>query len=167
MLEKTGVPDIERVKEKFPALERIDRGPVAVIECYQNIPCNPCATACKVHAIEIGEDINCIPALSPETCTGCAVCLSRCPGLAILVVDGSKSKDHFEFRIPYEFLPLPKEGDEVWGLDRAGKRLSKVKVLRVQNPKAFDRTPVVTLAVPRGELYLFRNIEGEEQEHGR
>lgn len=162
MLEKTGVPEPERVVEKFPPVERIDRGPVAVIECYEKIPCNPCATACRVHAIEIGDDINTIPALAPAVCTGCAVCLSRCPGLAIMVVDGSKSNDFIEFRIPYEFLPLPKEGDAVWGLDRAGRRLSRVRVLRVQNPKAFDRTPVVTLEVPRSELYSFRSIALED-----
>ncbi len=162
MLEKTGVPDPEKLKEKFPTMARIDRGPVAVIECYEKIPCNPCETACKAHAIEIGEDINSIPVLSPDACTGCAVCLSRCPGLAIMVVDGSKSKSYLEFRIPYEFLPLPKEGDTVWGLNRAGQKLSRVRVVRVQNPKAFDRTPVITLEVPREELYTFRSIQTED-----
>jgi Fe-S-cluster-containing hydrogenase component 2 len=161
MLEKTGVPDPERVKEKFPTMERIDLGPVAVIECYEKIPCNPCETACKARAIEIGEDINSIPVLSPAKCTGCAVCLSRCPGLAIMVIDGSKSKEYLEIRIPYEFLPLPEEGDMVWGLDRAGNKLSRVRVVRVQNPKAFDRTPVITLNVPRAELYTFRSIRLE------
>ena len=57
MLEKTGIADAERVREKFPPVERIDRGPVAVVECYERIPCNPCATACRVHAIEIGGDL--------------------------------------------------------------------------------------------------------------
>ncbi|MCE5234594.1 MAG: 4Fe-4S ferredoxin [Clostridiaceae bacterium] len=162
MLEKSGVPEPERVFEKFPPIESIESGPVAVIECYEKIPCNPCATACKFEAIEIGPDINTIPVLGHERCTGCAVCLSRCPGLAIMVVDGSKSKEFVEFRIPYEFLPLPREGDIVWGLDRAGRRLSKVRVMRVQNPKAFDRTPVVTLEVPRAELYAFRSIAWED-----
>ncbi len=161
MFEKTGIPEPERVKEKFPPIERIDRGPVAVVECYRKIPCNPCETACRLHAIEIGPDINSIPVLAYETCTGCAVCLSRCPGLAILVVDGSKSQENVEFRIPYEFLPLPKEGDEVWGLDRAGQKLARVRVMRVSNPKAFDRTPVITVEVPRAYLYTFRNIKTE------
>lgn len=161
MLEKTGVPAPERVLEKFPPIERINLGPVAVIECYEKIPCNPCETACRAHAIEIGEDINSIPMLSSSLCTGCAICLSRCPGLAIMIIDGSKSKEYLEFRIPYEFSPLPKEGDMVWGLDRAGNKLSRVRVLRVQNPKAFDRTPVITLEVPRAELYTFRSIRLE------
>ena len=75
-----------------------------------------------------------------------------------MIVDGSKSKDTVEFRIPYEFLPLPEAGETVTGLDRAGQPVCEAKVIRVMNPPSFDRTPVVTLEVDREYLYDFRNF---------
>ena len=161
MFEKTGIASREMVMGVFPSLERINRGPVAVVECYQKIPCNPCETACPVGAIQVGEDINNIPARNEDRCTGCGACVAKCPGLSIMIVDGSKSQDTVEFRIPYEFLPLPKAGDMVVGLDRAGQPICKAKVIRVMNPPAFDRTPVITVEVDRAYLYDFRNIRPE------
>lgn len=161
MFEKTGIASRDMVMGVFPSLERIDRGPVAVVECYQKIPCNPCETACPVGAIRVGDDINAIPRRDEDRCTGCGRCVAKCPGLSIMIVDGSKSKDTVEFRIPYEFLPLPQAGDTVTGLDRAGQPICKAKVLRVMNPPAFDRTPVITVEVDRAYLYDFRNIRTE------
>ncbi len=161
MFEKTGIPNAEMVMEKFPSIERINQGAVAVVECYKEIPCNPCQTACKFDAIKVGEDINSIPEVCFENCTGCAVCLSKCPGLAIMIVDGSKCSDKAEVKIPYEFLPLPAEGQIVKGLNREGRHITDVKVLKVLNPKSFDRTPIVTIEVDRKFLYEIRNIKAE------
>ena len=80
-----------------------------------------------------------------------------------MVVDGSKSADKVEMRIPYEFLPLPEEGSTVKGLDRSGKYITDVKVIKVTNPKSFDRTPVITFEVGREYLYEVRNIKVEVQ----
>lgn len=159
MFEKTGIPSKEMVMGKFPLIERINKGPVAVVECYKEIPCNPCQTACKFNAINVGEDINNIPVLNSDNCTGCAICLSKCPGLAIMVVDGSKSDETVQIKIPYEFLPLPNVGDIVKGLDREGNYISDVKVVNVLNPKTFDRTPVISVEVDRKYLYDLRNIK--------
>lgn len=159
MFEKTGIPSKEMVMGKFPPIDRINKGPVAVVECYKEIPCNPCQTACKFDAIKVGEDINNIPALNSENCTGCAICLSKCPGLAIMVVDGSKSETTVQIKIPYEFLPLPNAGDVVKGLNREGQYVTDVKVINVLNPKSFDRTPVVTIEADRKFLYELRNIK--------
>lgn len=162
MLIKTGVPTIENIQSVFPSEERINQGPVAVIECYQEIPCNPCATACKRNAIKAFIDINDRPEIDEESCNGCALCISACPGLAIMVVDGSYSNNEVLIKIPYEFLPLPNEGNIVKGLNRSGDYITDVKVIKVQNPKAFDKTPIVHLAVDREFLYDFRNIRVEE-----
>lgn len=161
MLEKTGIPTEEMIKEVFPSINRINKGPVAVIECYQKIPCNPCVTACKFNAINIGDDINNLPKLDREKCTGCGMCVSKCPGLSIMIIDGSKSINTILFKIPYEFIPLPEEGKTVKGLNRKGEHITDAKVLKVQNPKSFDRTPVITLEVDRKYLYKFRNIKVE------
>ena len=166
MFEKTGIATEEMVRTKFPPIERINKGPVAVVECYQKIPCNPCQTACPAGAIRIGEDINNIPVRDENACTGCGVCVSKCPGLAIMIVDGSKSPDTVLFRIPYEFLPLPKEGEKVAGLDRAGQPICEAKVVKVMNPPSFDRTPVITLEVERKYLYEFRNFRREVGANG-
>ncbi|MBR3383197.1 MAG: 4Fe-4S ferredoxin [Clostridia bacterium] len=158
MFEKTGIATRAMVVEKFPPMERINRGPVAVVECYQKIPCNPCQTACPFGAIRIGEDINEIPCRDENICTGCGVCVAKCPGLSIMIVDGSKSDTTVQFRIPYEFLPLPEAGEEVVGLDRAGQPICSARVIKVMAPPSFDRTPVVTLEVGREYLYDFRNF---------
>lgn len=161
MFEKTGVPSREMVEGKFPPIERINEGPVAVVECYKKIPCNPCQTACRFNAISVGEDINNIPVLNADKCTGCATCLSKCPGLAIMVADGSKSETTVQIKIPYEFLPLPVKGDIVKGLDREGKYIADVMVVSVLNLESFDRTPVITIEVDRKFLYDLRNIKME------
>ena len=163
MFEKTGIPSKEMIMGKFPSIDRINKGPVAVVECYKEIPCNPCQTACKFNAIIVGEDINNIPEVNQDNCTGCAICLSKCPGLAIMILDGSKSDETVLIRIPYEFLPLPHEGETVKGVDREGNYLKDVKVLKVLNPKSFDRTPIVTFEIDRKYMYDVRNIKLEVQ----
>ena len=44
-----------------PPEERMAKGRVAVIECVQEIPCNPCENACRLGAITIGEQITNLP----------------------------------------------------------------------------------------------------------
>jgi len=41
------------VMGNFPSEERLLKGFVAVHECYQDIPCNPCVESCPVHAISM------------------------------------------------------------------------------------------------------------------
>ena len=161
MLEVNGIATEEQIMKVFPSIETINKGPVAVIECFQKIPCNPCTTSCKFNAINMGDDINNLPQVSSEKCVGCGVCLGKCPGLAIMLVDGSKSEDFLHMTIPYEMMPVPEKGQIVKGLDREGNYLDDVEVLRVLNSKSLDRTLVVTLEVPRNLLYDFRNIEVE------
>lgn len=149
MLEKTGVATEQDLAKAIPSKERLAKGPVAVIECFQRIPCNPCYTSCNRGAIKEFEDINDTPEINHEKCTGCAVCVSNCPGLSIVVVDETYSETEALVRIPYEFLPLPEEGSYVTGLDREGKPACRAKVVKVLNTKGMDRTPLVSLAVPK------------------
>ena len=161
MLETNGVATEEQIMETFPSMDTINKGPVAVIECFQKIPCNPCVTSCPFNAIDMGHDINNLPLVSSEKCTGCGICLGECPGLAIMIVDGSKSEEYLRMSIPYEMLPLPQKDQMVKGLDREGNYLCHVRVIKVLDLKSFDRTLVVTLEVPRDLVYKFRNIEVE------
>lgn len=158
MLEKTGVPSREQVESAFPSLERLKKGPVAIVECFQNIPCNPCATACKKEAIKPFEDINDLPNVDHEACNGCSMCVFKCPGLSIMVVDYTYSEEEAKFKIPYEFLPLPEVGQEVKALDREGQEIGVCRVVDILNHKMVDKTPVVSVAVDKSMLMSFKNI---------
>ena len=67
-------------------MEKKELRPIAVIECCEEIPCNPCMSACPHHAIVIEGGIHHIPQLKPELCVGCGICVARCSGQAIFVV---------------------------------------------------------------------------------
>ena len=149
----------ETAKTNFPSMERMNSGPVAVVECFQEIPCNPCTTSCRRGAFEEMLDINNLPKIDVNLCNGCTICVTSCPGMAIMVVDASYSKDEALFKIPYEFSPLPEIGQVVRGLNREGEYITDVKILKVSNPKSFDKTHIITCVVNKDFLYKFRNIE--------
>ena len=158
MLIRTGIPEKEQIDEVFPEQDRLEKGPCAVIECFQNIPCNPCASACRRNAIKPFENINNLPIIDRDKCNGCTICVSKCPGLAIMVVDYNYSDTQAVLKIPYEFLPLPHVGEVVDGLDREGKSVCKAEVVKVLNTKAMDKTPVISIAVPKEFIKVVRNI---------
>lgn len=149
MIEKTGIATESDLAGVIPSKARREKGPVAVIECFQRIPCNPCSKACKVGAIKPMEDINDRPVIDPDKCTGCGMCMTHCPGLSIFIVDETYSDTEALVKIPYEFLPLPEEGSFVTGLNREGKPVCRAKVVKVMTAKSQDRTQVVSLAVPK------------------
>lgn len=158
MLEKTGIASASQIESVFPGIERLAKGPVAVIECFQKIPCNPCAMACKRGAIQPFEDINNLPVLDFEKCNGCSLCVSKCPGLSIMVVDMTYSNEEASVKIPYEFLPLPVGGETVQALNRSGEVIGLCRVLSVQNSPALDKTPIVSVALDKNSVKEFRNI---------
>lgn len=149
MLEKTGVATPEEIEKVFPSEKRLKKGPVVIVECFREIPCNPCYTACNQNAIKEFIDINDLPNVDHDNCNGCGLCISKCPGLAIRVLDMTWSEGEAIVRIPYEFIPLPEVGDIVEGLDREGNTLTDVRVEKVQNAKMMDKTPVLWLAVKK------------------
>lgn len=57
---------------------------VAIIECPQEIPCNPCVAACKTGAITKAS-LNACPRIDPEKCVGCKLCVAACSGQAIFL----------------------------------------------------------------------------------
>lgn len=93
MLERDGYLDFDEVEciSGFPGIEALSQKKCVVIECSQNIPCNPCEAACPHHAITVGEPITNLPIVDQEKCIGCGLCVAKCPGQAIFLVDLSKA----------------------------------------------------------------------------
>ena len=136
----------------LPNDEQLKKG-VAIIECVQKIPCDPCVVICPVGAISM-KDINDIPKIDFNKCTGCKRCVGICPGLAIFVI---KIKDDKAFvTIPYEFLPVPKKGEIITALDREGKPKGKAKIVKVNTSK---KTTVVTIEIDKDLAMDVRNIK--------
>ncbi|MCL2286558.1 MAG: (2Fe-2S)-binding protein [Firmicutes bacterium] len=156
MLTKTGVPAQADIDAIFPCEKRLSLGPVAIIECYQSIPCDPCATACPRGAILPFTDINDRPEIDNDKCTGCILCMTKCPGLAIMTVDAAYSDAKALIRLPYEFVPVPEAGQIVRALDRAGQYVADAEVVQVIRPK--NKVTVVAVAVDKHLIKTVRNI---------
>lgn len=135
---------------KFPG--RLDKkaGVHPVIECTQNIPCNPCQDACPHGCITVGQDITNLPTLNPDkTCIGCGLCVAACPGQTIFLVN--EAEDSAEITLPYEFLPLPEVGQIGTALDRSGAPLCEATIVNVKLLPVNDGTALLTMRVP-GEM---------------
>lgn len=141
-----------------PSKERLQKGPVVVIECAQEIPCDPCVDACVRGAIHIDGSITLLPVLVEDSCSGCGVCIAVCPGQAIFVVDATYSEVEGTVQMPYEYVPLPHVGEEVDGLNRAGEAVCRAHILRILTPKKYDRTAVLTVAVPKDMVMEVRSV---------
>ena len=155
-----GYPSMDEINAAngWPDEERFAKGPVAVVECVQQIPCNPCESACPLHAIHIGEPITNTPQVDREKCIGCGMCVAACPGLAIFLVDKSYSETEATVSFPFEYDPLPEAGAEIDALSRAGEYVCKGRVIKVMNPKKNDHTPVVTIAIPKEHADTVRTM---------
>jgi len=162
MLERTGIPINDDLKKIMPDENRMAKGPVVVIECFQKIPCDPCAASCKFGAIKPFDDINDLPVIDFDKCTGCGICIGECPGLAIFVVDNTFSDEEALIKLPYEMLPIPEKGDIVHALDRAGNTLCQAKVKQVIKTK--NQTNIISIIVPKELSMKIRNIKVEGRE---
>ena len=150
-LKKVGCPSIEELKNSpaFPKKEDYLKGPIAVIECIEEIPCNPCETSCPKGAITVGKPITNLPFIDFEKCSGCGICAAACPGLAIYVKDYNYSEEEALITFPYEYLPLPKVGDKVIAAGRKGEEIALGKIVKVLQTKASNKTAMVSMAYPK------------------
>ena len=159
MLETTGIPTSEQIDEIFPSEERLKKGAVAVFECFQSIPCNPCAMSCPQGAVLPFVDINDRPVLDENKCNGCGLCIMKCPGLAVMAVDMTKDDKTAILKLPYEFRPLPEVGQIITALDRAGEPVGVAKVIHVLQPA--NKTTVIYVAIDKSLVKIVRNIRVE------
>ena len=159
-----GYLPLEVVKKKIalPSKEKMEQGPVVIIECDEDIPCDPCVESCKTEAI-IKESLTTAPSVDYEKCTGCTLCVASCPGLAIFVVDNSP-EDKALVYIPYEMLPAPQKGDKGDALDRSGKRIGSAEVEKVR--KGTRGTTILGILVEKDLAMNVRSIRIPERSNG-
>lgn len=133
----------------FPAASYEADGPHPVIECTQNIPCNPCRDVCPAGLIHVAEDITRIPEIDySKKCTNCGMCVTNCPGQAIFIVDNDYEPGFATVSLPYEFLPYPEKGDKGKALDRSGAPVCDAEIVSVRTARAMDNTAFLTMKVP-------------------
>ena len=120
---------------------------VAVLECLQQIPCNPCTSACKVGAIT-KETLTSLPVIDTAKCIGCRMCVAACPGQAIFFIEDDGENETVSVTFPYEYRPLPEVGQEVTAVDRKGRPVTRGFIRRVDDRGPFNLTTLVTVEVP-------------------
>jgi Fe-S-cluster-containing hydrogenase component 2 len=159
-----GYLPLEVIKKKvaMPSKTRLEKGPVVIIECDEDIPCDPCVESCKKGAI-IKESLTTVPIVDYEKCTGCALCVASCPGLAIFVVDYSRNDKALVY-IPYEMLPAPQKGDRGYAFDRSGKRIGSAEVAKVR--KGTRGTTILGILVEKNLAMNVRSIRIPEKSNG-
>jgi Fe-S-cluster-containing hydrogenase component 2 len=147
---------------QLPSEKRLQKGPVALVECVQKIPCNPCVDSCNQGAITMGDSINNLPLIDFEKCNGCGLCVANCPGLAVFIVDMTFEEKRALVGLPYEFCPLPEKGETVILMNRAGEECGKGEIIKVRNTKAMDRTPIIFMAMSKDiamDVRFFRRLQ--------
>ena len=159
-LSREGIPSEKQIDQVTPHDSVMNSGPVVIFECFEEIPCDPCFTACPTEAVAEFADINDIPEIDHSACTACGLCIAACPGLAVFIVDMSLPGDNAVVRIPYELVPLPEQGEQVIALDRSGKEVGTASVLRVQKGRG-NATPIVWLEVPKDVAMEVRHFRME------
>ncbi|MBR1738010.1 MAG: FAD-dependent oxidoreductase [Firmicutes bacterium] len=146
--------------ERYPGVTHCS-GIHPVIECSQNIPCNPCQDACPKKCIKIGTNITALPSIDKEKeCIGCGMCVASCSGQAIFLINENYDKSSATVTMPYEFLPLPQRGDIGDAYDRSGSRVCKAEVIEVKKAAAFDHTNLLTIKVPKDMVMKARFYKG-------
>ncbi|MCD7826221.1 MAG: FAD-dependent oxidoreductase [Clostridiaceae bacterium] len=146
LLEKGFVAEEEI--ERYPGVKHMV-GIHPVMECTQNIPCNPCQDACSKGCISIGDNITSLPVVqTDQKCIGCGMCVASCSGQAIFLVEEESEPGFGTVTMPYEFFPLPQAGDHGKALGRDGKVVCDAEVVSVRTAKAFDHTNLLTIKVP-------------------
>ena len=180
MSEVEGTPGLESGVVTLAVLREAGRLPppdvlekavaLPIIDCLEDIPCTPCRDVCPTGAITMKTMID-RPELNWDACTGCTLCAQACPGLAISLVNynfGRKSlkrpgyEDYSLVMIPYELLPIPKKGDRVRVLDRAGKLLGEAEVFSVTRSAKFG-TVLVNVLVPQSIAFEVKHVEVKAQ----
>ncbi len=150
-------PELLKRLGYVPEDSRLKRGPVAIFECIEPIPCNVCVFVCPFKAVKM-EKITDLPQVDFDKCTGCTVCVGKCPGQAIFVVDVSGDGEFGSVTMQYDLRDPPRKGESVILLDREGKEVGVGEVLLVYKEKVTG-SHVVKVKVPKELVMVVRAIK--------
>lgn len=130
-----------------------EHGVMPIFHCFQEVPCNPCTSACPEKAIATEQDaITGLPYLiDPTRCKGCMACVAICPGLAVTLVDYRKDPEHPLVTLPYEiWRERVEKGRMVAVTDVEGAIVGHYPVQRIMaRPKKFPGTLLVQVKVDK------------------
>jgi len=129
-----------------------EEGVIPVFHCYQEVPCNPCASVCPIEAVHTEEDrITGLPYRDADkACTGCLNCVGICPGLAITLVDYRKDPERPIVTLPYEvWRDRVEPGQKVPVTDKDGAVLGRFTVRKVRVKKKMPRTLLIQIPMDR------------------
>jgi len=147
---------------RFPGVVK-QKGIHPVIECTQNIPCNPCQDACKFGCIAVGSRITKLPEVAKDSrCTGCGMCVASCSGQAIFLVNEDYDETGASVTLPYEFFPYPKAGERGLALGRDGRPVCEAEVISVKSSPVMDQTALLTIRVPKEMAMTARFYRAKE-----
>jgi Pyruvate/2-oxoacid:ferredoxin oxidoreductase delta subunit len=147
----------------FPAMNTAG-GVHPVVECTQNIPCDPCQDICPKGCILVGETITRLPELDRgKVCSACGLCVGGCSGQAIFLVNEQYREGYGTVGLPYEFLPLPEKGGKGRALDRSGAEICDATVVDVRKSGAMDKTAMLVMEVPADRVADARFFRAKER----
>ena len=146
----------QKYQQKLTAEDFKGKEKKILINCHQDIPCNPCEGSCHLGAIKIGNEINQQPSIDHEVCKGCGICLTACPGRAIRLVQYNYDNLNSLLTIPFEFYPFPEEDAPVEVLDQQGQFLCLGKIKTTKTPK--DKTGCGTVSIIVPKAYAFDGV---------
>ncbi|RLB34649.1 MAG: sulfurtransferase [Deltaproteobacteria bacterium] len=140
-------PSVKREKPKS------EDGVMPIFHCYQEVPCNPCASVCPEGAIKMeGDEIMGLPYMVEQgMCKGCLNCVFVCPGLAVTLVDYRNDSEHPTVTLPYEIWREKVEiGEKIPLTDEEGAVLGYYPVEKViTNRKKYPGTLLIQVRVEK------------------
>ena len=104
--------------------------PIASIECFEEIPCNLCQTACPSSAIQIGRvsrEKNTI--LDEGACTGCGICLTACPTQSITLLHENETESISQITLAWKGAQPWNAREFLTWVNRRGENLGSGRVV--------------------------------------
>ncbi len=138
--------DLKRVRE-FPGVPKTEvvNRLVASIECFEEIACNLCETACPESAIDFSREGK---FLNEAACTACGACLPACPSRATLLLQAPPEAGKTLVVFPLAAREEPRVGELVTLLNRRGEGLGSGRVAGYQEAAEPKPGRLIRIEIP-------------------
>jgi Fe-S-cluster-containing hydrogenase component 2 len=159
------VADVKRLKSFSGVPQTAQKTRVvASVECFEEIPCRACQTACPEEAIHIGRvprpaDV---PILTEDKCTACGICVSACPSSAVVMMQEEPEKSVSRLVLPWRGSRPWRVGEFASLLNRRGETLGSARVMKVSevtDVQNSGRVQQVDVEVPTHLVWEARGLK--------